>query len=83
VFSVRSGYGDGFGGGGSIWLVGLETGETREFVAVFDHPMPIVSHWHLGGTYSLGSKKNPISPLYTTGESLNSLASSGDSCIWA
>lgn len=34
-------------------------------------------------THSLGSKKNPISPLYTTGESLNSLASSGDSCICA
>ena len=34
-------------------------------------------------THSLGSKKNPISPLYTTGESLNSLASSGNSCICA
>jgi hypothetical protein len=43
--------------------MGFETSETGKLVAVFDHPMSIVSQWGLGRTYSLGSKKNPISPL--------------------
>ena len=69
----------------------LETRESRELVADIDHPMSIdeyLAHGSdlpdvgPGGTaYSLGSKKKPYSPSYTTGMFLYLATSSGVSWI--
>lgn len=65
----------------------LEARESREFVTDFDHPMSIDEDLARGSdssgigsgrtAYSLGSKKKPYSPSYTTGIFLYLATSSG------
>lgn len=69
----------------------LEARESRELVADFDHPMSIGEDLARdsnfsdigseGTAYSLGSKKKPYSPSYTTGIFLYLATSSGVSWI--
>lgn len=67
----------------------LEPRKPRELVANFDYSMSVggelacpFAHFE-GDTYSLGSKKKPYSPSYTTGTSLYSAASRDVSWICA
>lgn len=71
----------------------LEARESGELVADFNNPVPIDKDLARGSvfsdiglrriTYSLGSKKKPYSPSYTTGVFLYLATSSDVSWIWA
>lgn len=76
VLCVRTGDRDEFRGRSAEGLMLLEAGKTGEFVAYFYDTVPgnvrirSPRSRGLGLPYSLGSKKKPRSPLYTTGASL-------------